>query len=88
MLLLEGLKLMGVGMTTVMLFLLLMIVCIMLMARLPRKQAQLEETGLVNQQASLKSVPPPAKQAAVPVQVFAASIAVYEEERKQLAAPT
>jgi len=84
--LLEGLKLMGVGMTTVMLFLLLMIACIGLVARFTRKQSQLEEAALANQQVSARP-PPPAKQAAVPVEVFAAAIAVYEEERKQLAAP-
>ena len=86
--LLEGLKLMGVGMTTVMLFLLLMIACIGLVTRLTRKQAQLEETELANQQAMAKSAPPPAKQAAVPVEVFAAAIAAYEEERKQVAVST
>ena len=84
--LLEGLKLMGVGMTTVMLFLLLMIACIGLVARFTRKQSQLEEAALANQQVAARP-PPPAKQAAVPVEVFAAAIAVYEEERKQLAAP-
>ncbi len=85
--LLEGLKLMGVGMTTVMLFLLLMIACIGLVARFTRKQSQLEEAALANQQVAARPPPPPAKQAAVPVEVFTAAIAVYEEERKQLAAP-
>ena len=87
--LLEGLKLMGVGMATVMLFLLLMIACIGLVARLTRKQAQLEEEAeLAGKRSSVKQSPPQPKGAAVPVEVFVAAIAVYEEERKRVAVST
>ena len=78
----EGLKLMGVGMTTVMLFLLLMIACIEWVKYLNRNFTALEQQV---QKARRKSSNSPEKQqviSSVPVEVFAAAIKAFEADSK------
>ncbi|MBC8219905.1 MAG: OadG family protein [Proteobacteria bacterium] len=78
----EGLKLMGVGMATVMLFLMLMIACIEWVKYLNRNFTALEQQA---QKARRKSGNSPAKQqviSAVPVEVFAAAITAFEADSK------
>ena len=75
----EGLKLMGVGMATVMLFLMLMIACIEWVKYLNRNFTDLE------QKARQKRSNSPAKQQvilSVPVEVFAAAITTFEADSK------
>ena len=78
--LLEGLKLMIVGMATVMLFLLLLIVCIELVKFLTRNFTINQQQSLLQSGKSdsnkYKTVPNPE----VPVEVFAAAIASYESD--------
>jgi sodium pump decarboxylase gamma subunit len=78
----EGLKLMGVGMATVMLFLMLMIACIEWVKHLNRNATALEQQA---QKARRKSNTTPATQqakSAVPVDVFAAAITAFEADKK------
>ena len=78
--LLEGLKLMIVGMATVMLFLLLLIACIEWVRFLTRKFTMNQEQSLLQSRKSdsnqVKTVP----KLEVPVEVFAAAIASYESD--------
>ena len=78
--LLEGLKLMIVGMATVMLFLLLLIVSIEWVRFLTRNFTLNQEQSLLQNRISdsnkLKTVP----NLALPVEVFAAAIASYESD--------
>ena len=76
----EGLKLMGVGMATVMLFLMLMIACIEWVRHLTRNFTTLEQQ---NQKSRRKTSKPPVKTeatATVPVEVFAAAITSFESD--------
>ena len=78
----EGLKLMGVGMATVMLFLMLMIACIEWVKYLNRNFTALEQRA---QKALRKFSNSPAKQkviSPVPVEVFATAITVFEADSK------
>jgi Na+-transporting methylmalonyl-CoA/oxaloacetate decarboxylase gamma subunit len=78
----EGLKLMGVGMATVMLFLMLMIACIKWVKYLNRNFTALEQQA---QKTRRKSSNSPTKQqviSAVPVEVFAAAITAFEADSK------
>ena len=78
--LLEGLKLMIVGMASVMLFLLLLIACIELVKLLTRNFTMNQEHSLLLSRKSdlnkYKTVP----NLEVPVEVFAAAIAYYESD--------
>ena len=78
--LIEGLKLMIVGMTTVILFLLLLIACIEWVKFLTRNFTMNQEQSLLQSGKSdsnkYKTVPNPE----VPVEVFAAAIASYESD--------
>ena len=78
--LLEGLKLMIVGMATVMLFLLLLIACIEWVRFLTRKFTMNQEQSLLQSRKSdsnkVKTVP----NLELPVEVFAAAIASYEAD--------
>jgi len=78
----EGLKLMGVGMATVMLFLMLMIACIEWVKYLNRNLTALEQQA---QKTRRKSSNSPEKQqviTSVPVEVFAAAITAFEADSK------
>ena len=76
----EGLKLMIVGMATVMLFLLLLIACIEWVRFLTRKFTMTQEQSLLQSRKSdsnkVKTVP----NLELPVEVFAAAIASYESD--------
>ena len=78
--LLEGLKLMIVGMATVMLFLLLLIACIEWVKFLTRNFTMNQEQSSLQSRKSdsnkYKTVP----NLEVPVEVFAAAIAFYESD--------
>ena len=78
--LLEGLKLMIVGMATVMLFLLLLIACIEWVKFLTRNFTMNQQQSLLHSRKSdsnkFKTVP----NLEVPVEVFAAAIASYESD--------
>ena len=78
--LLEGLKLMIVGMATVMLFLLLLIACIEWVKFLTRNFTMNQQQSLLHCRKSdsnkYKTVP----NLEVPVEVFAAAIASYESD--------
>ena len=78
--LLEGLKLMIVGMATVILFLLLLIACIEWVKFLTRNFTMNQEQSLLQNRKSdsnkYKTVP----NLEVPVEVFAAAIASYESD--------
>mgnify|MGYP001438979632 CR=1 FL=1 len=78
--LLEGLKLMIVGMATVMLFLLLLIACIEWVKFLTRNFTMNQQQSLLQSRKSdsnkYKTVP----NLEVPVEVFAAAIASYESD--------
>ena len=78
--LLEGLKLMIVGMATVMLFLLLLIACIEWVKFLTRNFTMNQQQSLHQSRKSdsnkYKTVP----KLEVPVEVFAAAIASYESD--------
>ena len=78
--LLEGFKLMIVGMATVMLFLLLLIACIEWVRFLTRKFTMNQEQSLLQSRKSdsnkFKTVP----NLELPVEVFAAAIASYESD--------
>ena len=73
---------MGVGMATVMLFLMLMIACIEWAKYLNRNFTALEKQALETRRKSTNS---PAKQqviSSVPVEVFAAAITAFESDSK------
>ncbi|MBL4823718.1 MAG: OadG family protein [SAR324 cluster bacterium] len=78
----EGLKLMGVGMATVMLFLMLMIACIELVRHLNRNFTTLEQQTLKARRKSSNAPSKPAAQSTVPVEVFAAAITAFESENR------
>ena len=79
--LLEGLKLMIMGMATVMLFLLLLIACIEWVRFLTRNFALKQEQSLIHSRKSdskkLNTVP----NLELPIEVFAAAIVSYESDK-------
>ena len=77
----EGLKLMCIGMATVMLFLLLMIGCIEWVKHLTRNYTLLQQQAL---QARRKSNPNSTEtdtSSTVPVEVFSAAITAFDSEK-------
>ena len=78
--LLEGLKLMGIGMATVMLFLLLMIVCIEWVKHLTRNYTLLQQQVLKSQRKSSTNSAETDTTSAVPIEVFAAVISTFESD--------
>ena len=76
--LLEGLKLMIVGMASVMLFLLLLIACIELVKFLTRNFTTKQEQSLLKSRKSDSNKYKTVSKLEVPVEVFAAAIAYYE----------
>ncbi|MCG6928926.1 MAG: OadG family protein [Desulfofustis sp.] len=86
MIIIEGLKLMVVGMTTVMLFLSFMILLIGLAARLTKDVTARELQAIEAEKQRLKREREMAKQAATPdddvdIVVITAAIAAFEAER-------
>jgi len=75
----EGLKLMGIGMATVMLFLLLMIVCIEWVKHLTWNYTLLQQQVLKSQRKS-RTNSPETDTSAVPIEVFAAAISTFESD--------
>ena len=78
----EGLKLMGVGMATVMLFLILMIACIELVKYLNRNLTAIEQQAQTENRKSSNSPTKKQVKASVPVEVFAAAITSFEVDSK------
>ena len=78
--LLEGLKLMIVGMATVMLFLLLLIACIEWVKFLTRNFTMNQQQSSLQSRKSDLNKYKPAPNLEVPVEVFAAAIASYESD--------
>ena len=77
----EGLKLMVVGMTTVLLFLMVVIACIEWVKHYTRKYTMLEQQAL---QARINSNPNSNEKdtlSIVPVEVFSAAITAFESEK-------
>jgi len=79
--LLEGFKLMGVGMTTVMLFLIFLISCIELVRHLNRNFIESEKTSLKDVQESQKNTIKSKPIKKLPIEVFAAAISAFESEK-------
>ncbi len=78
--LLEGLKLMIVGMATVMLFLLLLIACIELVRFLTRNFTLNQEQSLLLSRKSDSNKFKTTSNLELPVEVFAAAISSYESD--------
>ena len=76
----EGLKLMGVGMTTVLLFLMLVIACIELVKHYTRKYTILEQQALQARSISNANSNETDTSSIVPVEVFSAAITAFESE--------
>ena len=76
----EGLKLMGIGMATVMLFLLLMIACIEWVKHLTRNYTLLQQQALNSKRKSSTNSPETDTTSAVPIEEFAAAISTFESE--------
>ena len=76
--LIEGLKLMIVGMASVMLFLLLLIVCVELIKLLTRNFRMKQEQSLLLSRKSGSNKYKDVPNLEVPVEVFAAAITYYE----------
>ena len=79
----EGLKLMVVGMATVMIFLILLIACIELVKYLTRNHAALVLENQKNQQKSVNTSIKLENSKIVPVEVFAAAISAFEVDIKK-----
>ena len=77
----EGLKLMGVGMTTVMLFLMAMIACIEWVKHFTRKYTILEKQALQARSKSYPNSNETETSSIVPVEVFSAAITAFESEK-------
>ena len=78
--LIEGLKLMGVGMATVMLFLIFLITCIELIRYLNRNFITSEENSLKDVQKSKKNLIKSKPIKKLPIEVFVAAISAFESE--------
>ena len=77
----EGLKLMGVGMTTVMLFLMAMIACIEWVKYFTRKYTILEQQALQACRISNLNSHEKESLSEVPVEVISAAITTFESEK-------
>ncbi len=71
---------MGIGMATVMLFLLLMIACIGWVKHLTRNYTLLQQQALKSLRKSSTNSTQPLPISAVPVEVFAAAISKFESD--------
>ena len=74
----EGLKLMVIGMATVMFFLVLMIACIEWVKLLTRNYTMLQQQGLKSQSKFSTNSPKIDTTSALPIEVFAAAISTFE----------
>ena len=77
----EGLKLMGVGMATVMLFLVGVIACIEWVKHFTRKYTLLEQHALQARQIPNLYSAEKESSSEVPVEVFSAAITTFESEK-------
>ena len=77
----EGLKLLGVGMTTVMLFLMVMIACIKWVKHFTRKYTILERQALQARRISNPNSTEIDTSSTVPVEVFSAAITAFDSEK-------
>jgi len=77
----EGLKLMGVGMATVMLFLVGVIACIEWVKYFTSKNTILEQQALQARQISDLNSAEKESSSDVPVEVFSAAITAFESEK-------
>jgi len=77
----EGLKLMGVGMTTVMLFLMGVIACIEWVKYYTRKYTILEQQAIQARHISNLNSTEKESLSEVPVEVFSAAITTFESEK-------
>jgi len=77
----EGLKLMGVGMATVMLFLMGVVACIECVKYFTRKHTILEQQAFLARQISNLNSPEKESSSEVPVEVFSAAITTFESEK-------
>ena len=77
----EGLKLMGVGMTTVMLFLMVIIACIEWVKHYTRKYTILEQQALQARRKSNQNSTETDTSSTVPVEVFSAAITAFDSEK-------
>ena len=77
----EGLKLMCIGMATVMLFLLLMIACIEWVKHLTRNYTLLQQQALQARRRSNPNSTETDTSSTVPVEVFSAAITTFEAEK-------
>ena len=77
----EGLKLMGVGMATVMLFLMGVIACIEWVKFYTRKYTILEQQAIQARHISNLNSPEKESLSEVPVEVFSAAITTFESEK-------
>ena len=79
----EGLKLMGVGMTTVMLFLMAMIACIEWVKHFTRKYTILEQQALQARRKYNRNSTETETDisSTVPVEVFSAAITAFDSEK-------
>ena len=81
--LLEGLKLMVLGMITVMLFLMFTIMFVELVKYLNRNFTALEKTSLEKKEKSEFQTTISKTKRALPIEVFAAAISAFESDRKK-----
>ena len=76
----EGLKLMCIGMATVMLYLLLMIACIEWVKHLTRNYTLLQQQIVNSQRKYSSNSPETDTTSTVPIEVFAAAISTFESD--------
>tara|TARA_B100000029_G_scaffold434390_1_gene447810 strand:- start:598 stop:846 length:249 start_codon:yes stop_codon:yes gene_type:complete len=81
--LLEGLKLMVLGMITVMLFLMFTIIFIEWVKYLNRNFTALEKTSLEKKEKSEFQTTISKTKRAMPIEIFAAAISAFESDRKK-----
>ncbi len=77
----EGIKLMIMGMTTVFLFLVVMMFCIHLIAWVSRHATKVEQKQIEKENRGKADLSPLLEEESVPIAVFAAAITAYEAER-------
>jgi len=76
----EGIKLMIMGMTTVFLFLVVMLFCIQMIAWMSRHATKAEQAQIEKENRGKADLSPWLAEESVPIAVFAAAIAAYEAE--------
>ncbi|MBF0277275.1 MAG: OadG family protein [SAR324 cluster bacterium] len=79
--LIEGVKLLIMGMTMVFLFLVVMMYCIQLVTWMSRHVTEREQKQMELESLSNAELPHSSEESRIPIAVFAAAIAAYEAER-------